>query len=327
MDFEEDTYSSIFLALKHPVRRRILRMLKESPATYTQILNKLSVETGFLNYHLDNLSGLVSKGEDDKYFLSQFGEAALALITRVEAPVKTEYGGLRVFGFKVNPVHVLMAILAVLVVSNAYWINASQELSIDRTNALGEVLIQTKGFLDESIHIMNITVMDSRIGFELWDVLLRDLIHVSRQYKLVMSLDGEHRRQWSQIKTATDSLVDFVQDLIQANARNNTYEIIVEEASAGAIRFIPTGNNTYTCRILIEGDLAYRRATSEQLTHLGKIRDRLLNMRLKAFPAKITIGSNPEVNIIDSEITEAMETSVQLEADLNSARKVFNLAS
>ena len=173
MDFEEDTYSSIFLALKHPVRRKILRMLDEAPATYTQILNRLSFETGFLNYHLEGLTGLVAKDRDDKYLLSEFGEAALSLITRVETPVKSKTRGLRVFGFRINPSHILLVIIAVLVISNAYWIIASQELSKDKTNALGEVLIQTRGFLGETIHVLNVTAREGRIDFELWDVMYR----------------------------------------------------------------------------------------------------------------------------------------------------------
>lgn len=47
--FEEDTYTAIFSALKHPIRRKILRMLEMAPATYTEIMNALGIETGLLN--------------------------------------------------------------------------------------------------------------------------------------------------------------------------------------------------------------------------------------------------------------------------------------
>lgn len=76
MSFEEDMYSSIFLAVKHPVRRKILSILNEAPATYSQILNKLKVETGFLNYHLGSLNGLLTKNEREQYILSDFGGTA-----------------------------------------------------------------------------------------------------------------------------------------------------------------------------------------------------------------------------------------------------------
>ena len=217
---------------------------------------------------------------EDKYFLSEFGEAALALTTSVEAPVKRKSRGLRAFGFKIDPRYVSAAIIALLIISNLYLVYTYQGLSKDRTNALGEVLIQTRGFLDESIHILNLTVRESRIDFGLWDVLLRDLVQLSRQYKLIISLDTDHRQQWSQIKGAADSLVDFVNALTQMYAKNSGYMDITHEHSA----------------------------------HLNTIRDHLLKTELKAFAAKIIIGSNPEVNIADSDIAEAMDTSIDRSA-------------
>ena len=66
MTYEEDTYSKIFTAMKHPVRRKIIGILNETPATYTELLNRLEVETGFLNYHLSFLDGLITKKNDAK---------------------------------------------------------------------------------------------------------------------------------------------------------------------------------------------------------------------------------------------------------------------
>ena len=61
-------------------------MLKGQPLSYTEILNELGIENGLLNYHLDNLRELLTKGEDEKYRLSEFGEAGLSVIDRVEIP-------------------------------------------------------------------------------------------------------------------------------------------------------------------------------------------------------------------------------------------------
>lgn len=291
MDFEEDTYSSIFLALKHPVRRKILNMLNEDPATYTQILSKLKVGTGFLNYHLESLNGLVTKNEHDKYLLSDFGEAALTLTKRVEEPVKRKSARFRVFGFKINPAYILLGIMVVSIILNAYWINTSQGLFRDKMNTFGEVVIQTEGFLGETIEILNTTVSKGKIEFEIWDVMLRDLIQLSRQYDLIISLDTNHRQQWSQIKTATDSVIDFTSDIIQTYAGNNTYIDM----------------------------------TNGQSTYLNKVEIYLLNIQQKAFPSRVVIGSNPQVDIIDQEITEAMETAIQLQVDLKFARQAFNL--
>lgn len=174
MDFEEDTYSSIFLALKHPIRRKILRMLGKTPAAYTEILNQFGVETGFLNYHLESLSGLIAKKKDGRYFLSEFGEAALALITQVESPVEKKGRRMEIFGFKFNPAYISLAIIVILVVSNVYWVYAFQGLYKDKTNALGSVLVQTRRFLGESKHILDVTIEEHRIDFSQWNILYTD---------------------------------------------------------------------------------------------------------------------------------------------------------
>ena len=80
----EETYSVIFSALKHPVRRRILRMLCVEELTYSQILSTLGIDSGHLNYHLENLGELLAKTEQGKYRLSAFGKATVELMTGVE---------------------------------------------------------------------------------------------------------------------------------------------------------------------------------------------------------------------------------------------------
>ncbi len=87
MSEEDDTYSTIFTALKHPIRRKILRRLQSSPTTYTELLNELSIENGLLNYHLESVKELLTKMGDGKYTLNEFGKAGVQLLQRVEEPV------------------------------------------------------------------------------------------------------------------------------------------------------------------------------------------------------------------------------------------------
>ncbi|MCX6653698.1 MAG: winged helix-turn-helix domain-containing protein [Candidatus Bathyarchaeota archaeon] len=87
MSEEDDTYSTIFTALKHPIRRKILRRLQSSRATYTELLNELTIENGLLNYHLESIRELVTKMEDGRYALNEFGRAGVQLLQRVEEPV------------------------------------------------------------------------------------------------------------------------------------------------------------------------------------------------------------------------------------------------
>jgi len=299
MDFEEDTYSRIFSALKHPFRRKILSMLKETPLTYTDILHELGVETGLLNYHLENLSGLVSKDEEGRYTLSAFGKAATDLTTRVEMPIREKARVIRFFGWNVKTTYIALAIVAVLFFSNIYWVYAYSELSKEKTNALGETLIQTRGFLLEAVHILNTTASDSRIDFLTLDVLYRDLIQLSRQFKIVMTLDANHREYWSQIKEATDSLTEFNKDL------NNK---IMSSLISGSLK-----NNYITI-------------DSTQRLYLEKIRDELSEIEKYSFPKEIIIGSSPRVEIVESMISKAAEAANKLNIDVNLARSSFYLA-
>jgi DNA-binding transcriptional ArsR family regulator len=93
-DSEEEIYSTMFSSLKHPARRKILRMLAEKQMTFSQMLEALGVSSSHLTYHLENLGELVSKEENGKYRLSTFGEASVSTMKIVEeAPaVRSKYG-------------------------------------------------------------------------------------------------------------------------------------------------------------------------------------------------------------------------------------------
>jgi len=81
---DEEIYSTIFASLKHPVRRKMLRMLSEKPRHFSEMLEALRISSSHLTYHLDNLGELVSKTEHGEYALSTFGEAAAVTMSKVE---------------------------------------------------------------------------------------------------------------------------------------------------------------------------------------------------------------------------------------------------
>ena len=87
-EFEEETYSTVFTALKHPVRRRLLRTLSQGSRTFTDLQNSFKVNAAVLTFHLDTMKDLICKTEDGKYSLSTMGEGAMALMERVEEPPK-----------------------------------------------------------------------------------------------------------------------------------------------------------------------------------------------------------------------------------------------
>ncbi len=89
VEFEEETYSLVFTALKHPIRRKILRVLAGGPRSFTDMQKLFNVGSPFLTYHLDSLKELVLKTESGMYRLSNMGEGAVALMEKVEETPKT----------------------------------------------------------------------------------------------------------------------------------------------------------------------------------------------------------------------------------------------
>jgi predicted transcriptional regulator len=91
---EEEMYSTMFSSLKHPARRKILRMLSQKPMTFSQMLESLGVSSSHLTYHLENLGELLTKSEDGQYKLSTFGVASVDTMKTVEeAPaVRSKHG-------------------------------------------------------------------------------------------------------------------------------------------------------------------------------------------------------------------------------------------
>jgi hypothetical protein len=84
-EVDEEVYTTIFNALRHGVRRRILRMLSETQMSFSAINDKLNISSSHLTYHLDSLRELVSKN-DASYRLSVFGRAAVDMMNGIEDP-------------------------------------------------------------------------------------------------------------------------------------------------------------------------------------------------------------------------------------------------
>src|SRR5512136_844440 len=81
---EEDTYSTMFTSLRHPARRKILKMLSERPMTFSEMLEELGIPGSHLTYHLENLREFLVKLPDGKYKLSDAGESAVSIMKGAE---------------------------------------------------------------------------------------------------------------------------------------------------------------------------------------------------------------------------------------------------
>ncbi len=93
-DGKEEIYSIMFSSLKHPARRKILRVLENKPLAFSEMLELLGISSSNLTYHLENLGELVSKDENGVYRLSTFGHASVSTMKIVEEapPVQSKKG-------------------------------------------------------------------------------------------------------------------------------------------------------------------------------------------------------------------------------------------
>ena len=101
---EGDPYKSIFSALRHPIRRKILRLLGNRGANHSELLAGLGIEKGHLNYHLRTMEPLIKRSEEGTYDLSNYGRTAIRTMGEIEGVDKTEKIGL----FKGLPIKTLI---------------------------------------------------------------------------------------------------------------------------------------------------------------------------------------------------------------------------
>ncbi|MCW3995096.1 MAG: winged helix-turn-helix domain-containing protein [Candidatus Bathyarchaeota archaeon] len=80
----EEIYSTMFTSLKHPIRRKILRILADKPLTFSEMLELLGVSSSNLTYHLESLGELVTRDDSGVYRLSTFGSASVSTMRIVE---------------------------------------------------------------------------------------------------------------------------------------------------------------------------------------------------------------------------------------------------
>jgi DNA-binding transcriptional ArsR family regulator/D-alanyl-D-alanine dipeptidase len=116
----EEPYSTMFASLKHPARRKILRMLAEKPSNFSAILETLGISSSHLTYHLENLGELVTKLDDGTYKLSTFGEAAVLTMRGVEEIPETKSKLPLSLSMRWKTVFAVLMIAVVLLVGISY---------------------------------------------------------------------------------------------------------------------------------------------------------------------------------------------------------------
>jgi len=81
---DDEIYSIMFSSFKHPIRRKILRMLDSKPMSFMELVEALGISTPNLTYHLDSLGELVTKLDNGAYKLSTFGQVSISVLKGVE---------------------------------------------------------------------------------------------------------------------------------------------------------------------------------------------------------------------------------------------------
>ncbi len=81
-----------FQALAHQTRRTIIRIIKSSSQgiSYTELITELGMPTGKLNYHLEQLKGLIEKNSSQRYVLTPFGKKAVEHLSLIEQKISSE---------------------------------------------------------------------------------------------------------------------------------------------------------------------------------------------------------------------------------------------
>jgi len=76
----------VLKAISHSIRQRILKLIADNTfQSYTDIMQKLALSTGKLNFHLKQLAGLIEKQSDGSYVLTTIGNKAIDIMKQISS--------------------------------------------------------------------------------------------------------------------------------------------------------------------------------------------------------------------------------------------------
>ena len=113
-----------FQALAHQIRRTIIRLVesRNQGISYTELITELGMSTGKLNYHLEQLKGLIEKNSNQRYVLTPFGKKALEHLDLIEQKISSEdekYVKIAVLSQKTSLQPIVKAFLSISIVLSA----------------------------------------------------------------------------------------------------------------------------------------------------------------------------------------------------------------
>ena len=120
-------------AISHEIRRKVLRLLMESPKSFTDLLNFFDISSSKLTYHLKHIQGFIDKDEHQFYLITDLGKRALKILdsikenlTQEDQPLlKEAYQGQRTYNksLAVQGMNILIgAMIFLMVISSTIFI-------------------------------------------------------------------------------------------------------------------------------------------------------------------------------------------------------------
>ena len=77
-------------AISHEIRRNVLRILMESPKSFTDLLNFFDISSSKLTYHLKHIQGFIDKDEHQYYIITDLGKRALKILATIKEDISPE---------------------------------------------------------------------------------------------------------------------------------------------------------------------------------------------------------------------------------------------
>ena len=197
---EEEIYSIMFTSLKHPVRRKILRMLNDKPLTFMEMVDNLGVSSSHLTYHLESLGELIFKMENGKYKLSTFGLATVSAMKGVEEAPEVETKRRLKLPFKWKAVISALMVAVLLLAA----MSALQYTSLNRLSASQDSLAA------ENQQLLSWGIGTSKVASLLHDVAQID----TSKYKItLLSNTMQYRSDFS----VTEEIIKYSLTSSQSN--------------------------------------------------------------------------------------------------------------
>ena len=82
---QKEISDEIYKALSHPIRRKILRLIKDNGTiSFSDLINEVQLEVGTFYYHLDAIKPLINQNSERLYQLSSLGYDVFEIMQQIE---------------------------------------------------------------------------------------------------------------------------------------------------------------------------------------------------------------------------------------------------